>query len=222
MWGILFLFVVFLPGICLLCFLCFGVLPLIPCPWSLSLRVFTRKVLFLLSLVASCWVGDLSALVAGVFLGGCPVPLSPFLVSGDASVFRLYSPLLFSVGISSGFCGLCFGRAPIVSLSGSSAVLLSCCFFSFLSLFPLSLSTLSFSLPFSACLWFLLPCCPGGSNFFSLSLPSFCSLLVLLFCLFLSVFTSSFFPSCVWGAWVGGTLVFLLSAPLLSLLVAHS
>ena len=75
-WGVLFLLVVFLPGICLLCFLCFGVLPLIPCPWSLSLCVFTRQVLFLLSLAASRWVGDLQALLAGVFLGGCPVPLS--------------------------------------------------------------------------------------------------------------------------------------------------
>ena len=110
-WGVLFLLVVFLPGVCLLCFLSFGVLPLIPCPRSLSLRVFPRQVLFLLSLVASHRVGDLPALVAGVFLGGCPVPLS-LLGSGDASVFRSYSPSLLSfVGSPSTTLLLCPFRA---------------------------------------------------------------------------------------------------------------
>ena len=159
-WGVLFLLVVFLPGICLLCFLCFGVLPLIPCSRSLSLRVFPRQVLFLLSLVASPRVGDLLALVAGVFLGGCPVPFS---LPGFGRCLSLSCVLSFTPF----FCGLSSGRASLVSLSDSSAVLLSCCFFSFLSSFSVSPSTLFFSLPFSVCLQFLLPYCPGGGVFFS-------------------------------------------------------
>ena len=75
-WGVLFLLVIFLPGMSLVFSLLRGP-PSDPLSLvSLSLHVFTRQVLFLLSLAASRWVGDLQALVAGVFLGGCPVPLS--------------------------------------------------------------------------------------------------------------------------------------------------
>ena len=132
---------------------------------SLSLRVFTRQVLFLLSLVASRWVGDLQALVAGIFLGGCPVLLSfpgfgrclglPFILSFALFCYGLFGILWALLRLSSSCVpfGL-FGCASIVLLL-------------FLPVLVPSFSTLSFSLPFSGYLQFLLPCCPGRSNFFS-------------------------------------------------------
>ena len=73
---------------------------------------------------------------------GVALFLSPFLVFGRCLSLPFVLSSLFSVAVSSGFCGLSSGRAPLVSLSGSSAVLLSCCFFSFLSSFPRSLHAL--------------------------------------------------------------------------------
>ena len=118
---------------------------------GLSLRVFPRQVLFLLSLAASRWVGELKVLSLPVSSLGVALFLSHFLVSGRSL------SLLFVLSLPLFCCGLFSDRAPHVSLSGFLAVLLSCCFFSFLSSFSLYLSMLSFSLPFSACLPFLLP-----------------------------------------------------------------
>ena len=92
-----------------------------------------------------------------------------------------------------------------MSLSGSSAVLLSCCCFSFLSSFSLCLSTLSFLLPFSGAFrFFFRGFIAGAFSSASRSLPSApCSS-------YSSVSSFSFSHPCSsLSAWVCGVLVFL-------------
>ena len=69
---------------------------------------------------------------------GLPCSSLPSWFLGEASVFRLSSPSLFSVAVSSGFCGLSSGRAPLVSLSGSGCA--SLVLLLFLPVLVLSLS----------------------------------------------------------------------------------
>ena len=206
-WGVLSLLVIFLPGFCLLCFLCFGVLPLFPCPWSLSSGLSQAGPLSALAGGLSLGWGTSGSLVSGVFLGDCPVPLSipGFRAKPQSSVRPL--PRSFLLQSLQDFVGsppaelllcpfralrLCFSRLlllPVLVLSLSLHALLIA---PFLRMPSVSSSVMS---------WL--------EHFLQLvALSSFCSLLVLLFCLFLFVFSSSFFPLCVWGAWVCGVLVF--------------
>ena len=99
-WSVLFLLVVSLPGICLLYFHFFGVLPLRPCPLALSLRDLPWWVLFLLSLSTAHRVGDLQALSSQVSSSGDALFLS-FLPAFRAKTVSSVHPLPRSFPVQS-------------------------------------------------------------------------------------------------------------------------
>ena len=138
----LFLLVVLLPGISLLCFLCFGGPPSEPLSSGSLFGSFPGRSSFCSRWRPLVELGNFRLSRCWCLSWGLPYSSLISWFSDEASVFHSSSPSLFSVAVSSGFCGLSSGRAPPVSLSGSSAVLLSACFFSFLSSFFLCLHAL--------------------------------------------------------------------------------
>ena len=211
-WGVLFLLVVFLPGICLVFSLLRGP-PLIPCPWSLSLFVslpgrssFCCRWQPLVGLETFRLLLLVSSLGVALFL-------SPFLV------FRRCLSLPFVLSFALFCCGL-FGILWVLLRLSSSCVpfgLFGCASFpscpSSLFLSPRSPSRSLAPHAFS----FFRVVLEGAISSASRSLPSApCS----------SYSSASSFlssrPRSSLRAWVGGVLVFLRSAPLSSLLLAHS